>query len=441
METGFQLIRDDGTIIPLPNRDIAIGRSPTNDIVIPGKQVSRHHATLRYAAGKYWIRDEGSALGTFVNGVKIPGQIGIKIGDSFQIGPTSFRLAAIETDQAKEIPARGGGKVSTPLVIVGVVGVVVVLGVLGLAMGGGTGERQPQGISQPTSDQDVGETEIPQGIAPATATQEMPTPTEAASPQPDLPSIQTRASEKDGMMQVYVPEGTFLMGSSGDSMAKPDENPQHEVYLDAFWIDQWEVTNEMFAAFLNGPAGNQLEDGVTWLDANGRYVRIHEHNGTWEPDPGYESHPVADVTWYGARAYCEWAGRRLPTEAEWEKAARYNDARVFPWGDSYPTCSVANINGCEESTREVGSYPEGASPYGAFDMTGNLWEWVLDWYGEDYYANSPDRNPSGPADGTQRVVRGSSWNELTRSGRSANRGKIEPVSSLGSVGFRCADEP
>ncbi|MFC1936691.1 formylglycine-generating enzyme family protein [Chloroflexota bacterium] len=226
----------------------------------------------------------------------------------------------------------------------------------------------------------------------------------------------------DGQVMVYVPEGAFEMGSEeGDE----DEKPVHTVYLDAYWIYQTEVTNEMYALC--------VQAGV--CDAPG---------GSEYGDSEYADHPVARVSWYDAEAYCEWAGGRLPTEAEWEKAARGTEGNVYPWGDSWNS-SLANSS--EEGdgysdTTPVGTFPGGASPYGALDMAGNVWEWVADWYGEDYYQGSPDENPSGPSNGTYLVWRGGSWYLNHRIQlRAANRGYRAPYVADNDIGFRCASSP
>ena len=246
----------------------------------------------------------------------------------------------------------------------------------------------------------------------------------------------TQVSSKDGMAQVYVPAGEFEMGSEdGDS----DEQPIHTVYLDAFWIDQTEVTNAMFATFLNDQ-GNQNEGGMTWLDAGDEDVLIKQNGSEWQPVSGYGDHPVIEVSWYGAQAYCEWAGRRLPTEAEWEKGARGTDGRTYPWGEGID-CSLAQYLGCSGETVPVGSKPDGASPYSALDMAGNVWEWVADWYDSDYYGNSPSNNPEGPASGGSRVLRGGSWLDDDGSVRSANRLRDTPDDSRLNLGFRCARSP
>jgi formylglycine-generating enzyme required for sulfatase activity len=238
---------------------------------------------------------------------------------------------------------------------------------------------------------------------------------------------------------VYVPAGEFLMGSE-DANADNDEAPEHTVYLDAYWIYKHEVTNEQYAKFLN-EMGNQSEGGATWLDASDEDANIHEHGGQWTADSGYADHPVVEVTWYGAQAYCEWVGGRLPTEAEWEKAARGEDGNTYPWGEASPNCDLAQYSGCSGDAITVGSLPAGASEYGALDMAGNVWEWVADWYDADYYKNSPTQNPTGPASGTTRVLRGGSWFSYERVLRASLRLRSSPVGSNLNLGFRCVPSP
>lgn len=244
---------------------------------------------------------------------------------------------------------------------------------------------------------------------------------------------------------VFVPAGEFQMGCDSTN---PSENcntweqPLHTVYLDAYYIDKYEVTNAQYAEFLNAE-GNQEEGGDTWLDADDPDVRIHE-SGVWQVDAGYEDHPVIKVTWYGARAYCQWQGKRLPTEAEWEKAARgSSDTRVYPWGNDDPDCSRLNYydssaGPCVGDTSQVGSYPTGASPYGAMNMAGNVWEWVNDWYQSDYYDVSPYSNPPGPASGSYKVLRGGGWLIGWTYVRVAYRNVTSPSLSFDDFGFRCA---
>jgi len=233
----------------------------------------------------------------------------------------------------------------------------------------------------------------------------------------------TMFSEKDGMTLVYIPAGELTMGSD---QGAGDELPVHAVYLDAFWIDRTEATNAMYDKCLKAGQCNAH-------DSN--------HSSTRNPYYGnivYDDYPVIFVTWEDASAYCAWAGRRLPTEAEWEKAARGTDGREYPWGNDGPDKIWLNYNNAVGDTSKVGDYPNAASPYGALDMAGNVWEWVQDWYGETYYASSPASNPSGPDSGQYRVQRGGSWVIDDHYIRSAARYWAVPLSAYNYVGFRCA---
>jgi formylglycine-generating enzyme required for sulfatase activity len=275
------------------------------------------------------------------------------------------------------------------------------------------------------------DSEPPQPVDTATPTHTPPPPT--STPQ----AVITKVWEKDDSVMVYVPAGTFWMGSDeSDPAAEDDEKPQHEVTLDAFWIDRTEVTNAQYAAFLN-EQGNQTVGGRSWLDLELSACMIEQVGSEYRPREGYADHPVIEVTWHGAGAYCMWVGKRLPTEAEWEKAARGTDKRIYPWGEGID-CNRANYGGCVGDTARVASRPQGASPYGALDMAGNVWEWVADWYSEDYYAGSPDRNPQGPDSGEWRVLRGGSWFHDPRFERAAYRLDYFTPFLPYYVGFRCA---
>ena len=225
----------------------------------------------------------------------------------------------------------------------------------------------------------------------------------------------TTVSDKDGMTLVYVPEGEFEMGSQ-DGLS--DEKPVHTVYLNAYWIDRTEVTNAMFSAFINDTSYQTDADkaGFSWAFNGSKWEKISRANwqhphGLSSSLSGLEEHPVAHISWNDAQAYCEWAGRRLPTEAEWEKAARGMDGRIYPWGNQVPNASLSNYSLNIGDTTTVGSYADGASPYGALDMAGNVWEWVADWYGRGYYNSQNDwTNPVGPSSGVYRMMRGGSWN-------------------------------
>ncbi len=270
------------------------------------------------------------------------------------------------------------------------------------------------------------------------------TPTASLRPEPGS----TRLAPSDSMTLLYVPEGEFKMGSEA---GLTDERPLHAVFLDAYWIDRTEISNSMYAQCVE--AGGCDEPAST----------------VYFNDPEYADHPVVYVSWVDANDYCTWAGRRLPTEAEWEKAASWdpvaNQQRVFPWGNEYD-CKKGNYDdeveldaslmpgttvNCDGFLRSspVGSFPEGASPYGALDMGGNVWEWVHDAFIEvdpikpslqNYYAISPYSNPMGvdPAITEYRSMRGGSWNFTFGFGRAAYRLWYGLDDKYDGVGFRCA---
>jgi formylglycine-generating enzyme required for sulfatase activity len=243
------------------------------------------------------------------------------------------------------------------------------------------------------------------------------------TPSQSLGMVYTKVSPKDGMVMLYVTAGDFLMGSlEGDSQAGSDEKPQHSVWLDSYWIDRTEVTNAMYARCM-------AEGACT----SSQYADDSAFNG---PDQ-----PVVGVDWNDANAYCAWAGQRLPTEAEWEKAARGTAGRIYPWGDQPPDAQLLNYNQNVGKTSNAGSYPVGASPYGALDMAGNVWEWVADWYDISYYSRTPARNPSGPSSGDGRSLRGGSWDYYVWGIRSGDRYWYSPDFSGFYVGFRCAASP
>ncbi len=291
---------------------------------------------------------------------------------------------------------------------------------------------------------------------------------------PDLrPLLFGAVRVTDGMQMVAVPAGTFTMGSSpakiesavalcnqtfgegtctSDSFA--DETPAHTVQLDAFQIDQTEVTNAQFAAFLN-EQGNQEEGGTVWLDLDSSFVLIEEGGNAFQPLADFENHPVVKVTWYGANAYCQWAGGQLPTEAQWEYVARGSAGNVFPWGDEF---DGTRLNYCDSNcefdgdetvddgyarTAPVGSYAAGDSWIGAQDMAGNVWEWTADWYDANYYNsfNETVLNITGPTTGDFKVLRGGGWVSFPDGVRGATRGSVTPVFSDVRVGFRCVVGP
>ena len=231
-----------------------------------------------------------------------------------------------------------------------------------------------------------------------------------------------------------VPAGEFTMGSD---RGQADERPEHVVDLDEFYCDKYEVTNAQFLAFMNAIAANaDAEDNrLMELDDSGVQIRMVEESFELKT-AAVARRPVVEVSWHGARAYCEWMGGRLPTEAEWEKAARGIDGRKYPWGTQIDR-PRANYKGLFSTAVEVGSYPRGSSPYGICDMAGNVWEWVADWYSSAYYAESPDRNPTGPESGAFRVIRGGAWGTDGAYLRSSYRMGLSPESTDDSIGFRC----
>jgi len=250
--------------------------------------------------------------------------------------------------------------------------------------------------------------------------------TKTPIPTPTLGIGSTMTGEK-GETLVYVPAGEFTMGSEN---GRDDEKPVHTVYLDAFWIDQTEVTNKQYHACADAGTCEPQSDISSYTHPS--------YYGT----PEFDDYPVIFVNWDKANRYCEvWAGGDLPTEAQWEKAARGINKRTYPWGEDI-SCNKANYqNDCVGDTSPVRSYASGQSPYGAYDMAGNVWEWVNDWYGETYYQNSLSSNPVGPESGQYRVLRGGSWNYIDSFVSSSYRVWLYPSSSDVSIGFRCARTP
>jgi len=259
--------------------------------------------------------------------------------------------------------------------------------------------------------------------------------------------------------RIYVPAGPFLRGSDDDGSA--ETSPERTVYLDSYYIFKTMVTNAQFASFVNQTGYETTAEEVGWsflgpgLDQRfGAYWAAPEGPGS--DLTGLDNYPVFHVSWFDAAAFCMWAGGRLPTEAEWEKAARGDDGRMFPWagvgqsavtGDKANFCDVncpwdvdwkiASQDDGYARTSPVGTYPNGASPYGVLDMAGNINEWVADWYAEDYYSVAPDMNPTGPVSGQYRVHRGGSWYSGWSNLRSFVRSKNTPDHTHDMEGFRC----
>ncbi len=241
---------------------------------------------------------------------------------------------------------------------------------------------------------------------------------------------------------VLVPAGEFLMGSDKktDRLAYRSEIPQRSVYLDAFMIGKYEVTALEYLKFVL--ATDRLPQ-LDWRYDGGNFQDTMAH------------HPIMHVNWYDADAYCKWAGKRLPTEAEWEKAARGVDGRLFPWGSEYAGPTRANFGrtGLSGPVRDrperlllyppiisVDKYENALSPYGLYQTIGNVAEWVSDWYDQDYYKTAPGRNPKGPETGSQKAFRGGGWMDSTTTMRAAMRNGTDPKTKINWMGFRCAQD-
>jgi formylglycine-generating enzyme required for sulfatase activity len=292
----------------------------------------------------------------------------------------------------------------------------------------------PTAIQAPTEDV-AAATEVPIVLpeateASATPTSESPidteTPTES-SPSTTTP-YPTEITDSKGVSMVFVQAGDFQMGyRKGD----PDEKQVHTVDLAAYYIDKYEVTNALYRACeKDGGCKPPIKTGSA---THNNYYGIS----------GFVEYPVIYVDWNMANDYCGWRGARLPTEAEWEKAARGNldDPPLYPWGNEL-SCETANYNdghgGCNHDTQKVGTYESGKSFYGAYDMAGNVWEWVADRYSEAYYGTPFPINPTGPDSGQSRVLRGGAWNSGENDLRASNRRKYAPTYANFDTGFRCA---
>ncbi len=239
---------------------------------------------------------------------------------------------------------------------------------------------------------------------------------------------------------VSIPAGPFWRGSPKE-VGLDDEHPQREIWLSAFEIDAVPVTFGDFARFVE--AGGYQERSL-WSEA-GWQARQAEGWGRPrffdEPEWGHvtgAAQPVCGVSFYEAEAYASFAGGRLPTEAEWEKAARGTDGRLYPWGNEWLPGRCSGRGGAVRAAPPVGSFPLGASPYGALDMAGGVWEWCADWYDAAYFERASDRDPSGPPLGRLKVARGGAWSALPLQNRTANRNAWRPTARFSNLGFRCA---
>jgi len=261
---------------------------------------------------------------------------------------------------------------------------------------------------------------------PDTATSPPPTATLPIALPPTPTGLASSIEDGRGVPMVLVPAGEFLMGSN---FGGNEEQPEHTVTLSSYYIDTYEVTNARYAQCVSEGACDSPD----------------QFNSATRPsyygNPEFADFPVLMVTWNKAQDYCSWRNASLPTEAQWEKAARGTDFRIFPWPGEEADCSLANFwnnePSCQRDTITVGSYPTGVSPFGLFDMAGNVWEWVADFFNPNYYASSPAENPTGPGEGDYRVVRGGSFSGGMGQIRVTTRGRNLPGNGYNYVGFRC----
>jgi formylglycine-generating enzyme required for sulfatase activity len=365
--------------------------------------------------------------------------------------PPGPRPPAVAPTQIMPRPAsaparRGRGLPGWTLIGLGAAAVaLLVLGVAAVGRGGpSTAATVVAGKLTATPTTRV--TATPKATAPPLTATPLPKDTDTPVPTPLPAAGATRMRDSDGAVMVYVPAGEFTMGSAdSDSQAYENEKPQHQVALAGFWIDRTEVTNAQYRKFVEAGGYNQkqywTEAGWAWKGQNNATQPTCWGDGNLNQ----AAQPVVCVSWYEAYAYARWAGGRLPTEAEWEKAARgpstgSGDVRIYPWGNAAPDCNRLNYwgkdGGCVGRPAPVGSYANGVSPYGALDLAGNVWEWVSSRYGSYPYRSDDGREDQSSTD--VRVLRGGSWLNEARSVRSALRGRNDPGTRNYNIGFRVA---
>lgn len=268
---------------------------------------------------------------------------------------------------------------------------------------------------------------------------QMPTPVPPpAAPPATAGCGDTWLRPKDRVTMIYIPGGDFTMGSTNGEV---DESPPHLVQVEGFWLDRFEVTNAAFQQFVQETGyrtdAEKAGWGSLWRDRQWNRVDGLDWRHPSNPSQGLSAmmdHPVVQVSWNDAQAFCRWAGGRLPSEAEWEFAARGSQGRTYPWGNQYDS---SRLNAASGGTVPVGRYETGKSACGAYDLAGNVWEWVNDWYQDDYYGTSPRVNPSGPNTGTHKGLRGGAWDLTGGDSRSTDRGALPPDGRGDTVGFRC----
>jgi formylglycine-generating enzyme required for sulfatase activity len=269
----------------------------------------------------------------------------------------------------------------------------------------------------------------------APTTTPVPSETPIPTPVPTATPLPATIVQQDAEM-ILIPASAFAMGCDATNIhevCSEIEEPVHSVKLDAYYIDKYEVTNAQYKACVAAGACQPPQEVFSFIRSD------------YYTNAQFDNYPVIYVTWQDANQFCSWRGGRLPSEAEWEKAARGNiDQRVYPWGNTAPSCALANFNPgehCKRDPNAVGSYPEGASLFGVMDMSGNVSEWVADWFLFNYYQSSPAENPTGPNSGTSRVLRGGSWTNNLNKLQVSNRDNLEPGIASNNIGFRCVLTP
>ncbi len=366
--------------------------------------VAQHWAALRTQVGQ-WFDRRRAQLRSFTSNI---GQhwaaLRTRVGQWFDHRRAQLRSFTTDPPTRRRLMAIIAG-----IVILLLFELVIVLGELQSAASSPTRPAAPIAVTTLES--------------PAVTTRLLPTNTLTIVPTitatPASPATITPVAD-----MVPVPAGSFTMGAVSGKFDL-DETPPHKVTLNAFSIDRYEVTNAQFASFV-GETGYQTEAENAHHDPTWRSFRTDRPNL-----------PVIYVSWNDAVAYCAWAGKRLPTEAEWEKAARGNTKHIYPWGDTFDSTSANAGDQSAGQPAAVGTDSK-ASPYGAYDMVGNVWEWVQDWYGGGYYTDSPSANPTGPADGNEKVIRGGSFKTRASLATTTTRGHAGADNFGDDIGFRCA---
>ncbi|MEM7335075.1 MAG: SUMF1/EgtB/PvdO family nonheme iron enzyme [Chloroflexota bacterium] len=359
---------------------------------------------------------------------------------------------ALETNLFENLPKDSSprGKTTTTAITAGVMIFFFVIGAVGDVFGAWDGVKS---IAQNL----FIESTLPISTAPDSSDISIqPTSSENYSGTNDTNSLvgTTNTRKMDNMPQVFVPAGDFTMGTNNPDWPFDDpERPEHIVSLENYWIDSHEINVSRFVEFLN-QNGNKIEGDVNWLNIDKMQYISQLSDGQYTFNPDFGNLPITHVSWFGAKAYCEWAGGRLPTEAEWEYAARGQNKVVFPWGDVFvgEFVNFCDLNCPAEDYRDeliddgysmlapVQTYEASKTWIGAFNMAGNVSEWINDRYSESYYSISPVENPQGPNVGAQRVVRGGSWQSFWGHTRITHRNFISPSFRGDALGFRCVDD-